>query len=106
MLRDAKEASERFAREGNVKVFWDRLWQIEPVLFAQELVSLCDSAIVEACARSHRLPSGPLHDAAKVARAGVPMLRALTPSHQLLVFSPLAQRRLRRLYRLTSQPPI
>src|SRR5882724_4068607 len=33
MLQEAKEARERFAREGNVKASWDRLWQIEPVLF-------------------------------------------------------------------------
>jgi N-carbamoyl-L-amino-acid hydrolase len=33
---------------------------------------LCDQAIVETCGASHRLPSGPLHDAAEVARAGVP----------------------------------
>src|SRR6266568_2193090 len=31
MLEAAKDASERFAKEGNVKVSWDRLWQIEPV---------------------------------------------------------------------------
>jgi hydantoinase/carbamoylase family amidase len=80
MLRAAKEASERFARQGEVKVFWDRLWQIEPVLFAPELVSLCDSAIVESYGRSHRLPSGPLHDAAEVARAGVPTVMMFVQS--------------------------
>jgi transposase-like protein len=42
----------------------------------------------------------------KAGRTGDPTLRALTPSHQQLVFSPLAQHRLRRLYRLTSRPPI
>jgi hydantoinase/carbamoylase family amidase len=80
MLRAAKEASERFAREGNLKVCWDRLWQIEPVLFASELVSLCDSAIVETSGRSHRMPSGPLHDAAEVARAGVPTVMMFVQS--------------------------
>src|SRR5262245_24488773 len=30
MLKEAREASERFAREGNVTVAWERLWQIEP----------------------------------------------------------------------------
>jgi hydantoinase/carbamoylase family amidase len=80
MLHDAKEASERFAREGNVKVSWDRLWQIEPVLFASELVSLCDSAIVDTYGRSHRMPSGPLHDAAEVARAGVPTVMMFVQS--------------------------
>jgi hydantoinase/carbamoylase family amidase len=80
MLRAAREASERFAREGDVKVSWDRLWQIEPVLFASELVSLCDSAILETYGRSHRMPSGPLHDAAEVARAGVPTVMLFVQS--------------------------
>jgi hydantoinase/carbamoylase family amidase len=80
MLHDAKEASERFAREGNVKVSWNRLWQIEPVLFASELVSLCDSAIVDTYGRSYRMPSGPLHDAAEVARAGVPTVMMFVQS--------------------------
>jgi hydantoinase/carbamoylase family amidase len=80
MLQAAKEASERFAREGNVKVSWDRLWQIEPVLFASELVSLCDSAIVDTYGRSYRMPSGPLHDAAEVARAGVPTVMMFVQS--------------------------
>src|SRR6478736_6808081 len=30
MLKEAKEASERFAAEGNVKVSWERIWQIAP----------------------------------------------------------------------------
>src|SRR6185312_10530122 len=30
MLKEAKEASERFAKEGNVTVIWERLWQIDP----------------------------------------------------------------------------
>jgi hydantoinase/carbamoylase family amidase len=80
MLHAAKEVSERFAREGNVKVSWDRLWQIEPVLFASELVSLCDEAIVDTYGRSHRMPSGPLHDAAEVARAGVPTVMMFVQS--------------------------
>src|SRR2546421_7496941 len=46
MLKEAKEASERFAREGNVTVSWERLWQIEPVLFHKELVQMCSDAIV------------------------------------------------------------
>ena len=68
----AKTASEKFARDGNVDVAWERLWNIEPILFNKELVDLCDQSITETGAKPHRLPSGPLHDAAEVARAGVP----------------------------------
>jgi len=80
MLQDAKDAAERFAGEGNVAVAWDRLWQIEPVLFEKELIGFCDEAIAETCGRRHRLPSGPLHDAAEVARAGVPTVMMFVQS--------------------------
>ncbi|MDB6016188.1 MAG: amidase, hydantoinase/carbamoylase family [Pedosphaera sp.] len=80
MLSEAKAASEKFAREGNVKVTWERLWQIEPVLFNPRLIDLCDEAIGETCGQRHRLPSGPLHDAAEVARAGVPTVMMFVQS--------------------------
>lgn len=80
MLEEAKDASQRFAQEGNVTVAWERLWQIEPIPFGDELIELCDGAIRETCAQSHRLPSGPLHDAAEVARAGVPTVMMFVQS--------------------------
>ncbi len=80
MLDDAKTASETFAREGNVKVSWERLWQIAPRPFNDELIALCDEAIRETCGKSHRLPSGPLHDAAEVAAAGVPTVMMFVQS--------------------------
>jgi N-carbamoyl-L-amino-acid hydrolase len=80
MLSEAREASERFAREGNVEVAWDRLWQIDPRPFHEELIALCDAAIRETCGVSHRLPSGPLHDAAEVAAAGIPTVMMFTQS--------------------------
>ncbi len=70
MNRAAREASERFAAEENIEVEWERIWQIEPILF--ELADLADEAVREVAGTSHRLPSGPLHDAAEVSRAGVP----------------------------------
>jgi hydantoinase/carbamoylase family amidase len=71
LLRQAQEASERFATEEHVEVAWERIWNIEPILFDETLVGLCDEACREVAGTSHRLPSGPLHDAAEVARAGV-----------------------------------
>ena len=72
MLADAKECSERFAAEESIDVSFDRIWSIEPILFDPELIELADKAILEVTPTSHRLPSGPLHDAAEVSRAGVP----------------------------------
>jgi len=80
MLNEAKTASEKFAREGNVTVAWERLWQIAPRPFNDELIGLCDEAIRETYGKSHRLPSGPLHDAAEVAAAGVPTVMMFVQS--------------------------
>ena len=80
MLAEAKAASERFAAEGQVRVAWERIWQIAPRPFHDELIALCDEAIRETCGKSHRLPSGPLHDAAEVARAGVPTVMMFVQS--------------------------
>ena len=80
MLHEAKDAGDRFAKEGNVKVLWNRLWQIEPVLFNKDLINMCSDAISETCGKTHRMPSGPLHDAAEVARAGVPTVMMFVQS--------------------------
>ncbi|MCX6953283.1 MAG: hydantoinase/carbamoylase family amidase [Verrucomicrobia bacterium] len=80
MYAEAKEASERFAREGGVSVSWERLWHIAPRPFHPELIALCEAAIKETAGVSHRLPSGPLHDAAEVAGAGVPTIMMFVQS--------------------------
>jgi N-carbamoyl-L-amino-acid hydrolase len=80
MLAEAKQASERFAQEEKVDAAWQRLWQIEPIPFQPELIELADAAIRETCGVSHRLPSGPLHDAAEVCRAGVPTVMLFVQS--------------------------
>jgi N-carbamoyl-L-amino-acid hydrolase len=80
LLWDARDASESFAEDGNVTVKWERLWQIEPVLFDKNLIQLCADSISETCGKVHRLPSGPLHDAAEVARAGVPTVMMFVQS--------------------------
>jgi len=80
MLAEARDASARFAAEGRVAVAWERIWHIEPILFDPALLAACDAAVVETCGRAHRLPSGPLHDAAEVARAGVPTVMLFVQS--------------------------
>src|ERR687893_420218 len=64
MLKTAKEASENVAKEEGVTTEWERLWQIEPIPFDEELIELAEGAVNEVAGKSHRLPSGPLHDAA------------------------------------------
>jgi beta-ureidopropionase / N-carbamoyl-L-amino-acid hydrolase len=80
MLADAKTASERFAGEHDLEVEWERIWNIEPILFDPELIELADESIREVAGSSHRLPSGPLHDAAEVSRSGVPTVMLFVQS--------------------------
>jgi hydantoinase/carbamoylase family amidase len=80
MLLLAQEASDRFAHEENLDVEWERIWNIEPILFDDALIELADDAVREITGSSHRLPSGPLHDAAEVARAGVPTVMLFVQS--------------------------
>ncbi len=72
MLAEAMAASERFAAEEGCTVQWSKIWSIDPIPFDHHLVGFCEQAIQEVAGVAHRLPSGPLHDAAEVARAGIP----------------------------------
>ena len=80
MLEAAQDASRRFAEEERIDVEWERIWQIEPILFDETLVGFAEEAVTEVAGTSHRLPSGPLHDAAEVARAGVPTVMLFVQS--------------------------
>jgi N-carbamoyl-L-amino-acid hydrolase len=80
MLAEAREASERFAVDEDLEVDWERVWAIEPILFDDGLIELADEAVTEVAGQSHRLPSGPLHDAAEVARAGIPTVMLFVQS--------------------------
>ena len=85
MLAEAKAASERFAVEegcsdDNRKVEWSKIWSIEPIPFDATLIRYCEDAIREVAGSSHSIPSGPLHDAAEVARLGVPTVMMFVQS--------------------------
>jgi hydantoinase/carbamoylase family amidase len=67
MLAEARDVSERIARENNVVVAWRRIWKIEPRPFDLRLIELCDEAVRDVTGDAPRLPSGPLHDAAEMA---------------------------------------
>jgi N-carbamoyl-L-amino-acid hydrolase len=80
MLDEAKRASEKIAQAEKIEVEWDRIWNIEPILFDDALIELADESIRELAGTSHRLPSGPLHDAAEVSRAGIPTVMLFVQS--------------------------
>lgn len=80
MHREAREASERFAGEEGCTVEWSRIWSIEPIPFHPELIALCRDAVTEVAGSCPALPSGPLHDAAEVARSGIPTVMMFVQS--------------------------
>jgi len=83
MFLEAKEASWRFAKEERCTVEWSRIWSIEPIPFHPDLIVLCREAIAETVPPGTSvpsLPSGPLHDAAEVSRAGIPTVMMFVQS--------------------------
>jgi beta-ureidopropionase / N-carbamoyl-L-amino-acid hydrolase len=86
MLREAREASSRFAAQERCTVEWSKVWSIEPIPFHPELIELCEEAILETvknsetAENSYRMPSGPLHDTAEVARVGIPAVMMFVQS--------------------------
>ena len=82
MYREAREKSAQFAKEEGCTVEWSRIWSIAPEPFHSQLIAFCEESIREVAGRSHRLPSGPLHDAAEVSRAGIPTTMMFVQSLQ------------------------
>ncbi len=81
MVDDARAAGARIAEEEGVDVTWRTIYQSPPQLFHPHLVDLCDEAIREVNAgASHRMPSGPGHDAIEMAWAGVPTVMLFVQS--------------------------
>jgi N-carbamoyl-L-amino-acid hydrolase len=80
MYREAQQKSSQFAQEEGCTVEWSRIWNIAPEPFHPALIELCEEAIRETAGRSHRMPSGPLHDAAEVSRAGIPTVMLFVQS--------------------------
>lgn len=72
IVAETFDTAQRTAKEEGVTVDWQTTWAIEPIAFVPELIALADQAIESVADRSHRLFSGPLHDAAEVCRSGVP----------------------------------
>jgi N-carbamoyl-L-amino-acid hydrolase len=72
MYAEAQQKSRQFAAEEGCTLEWSRIWNIAPEPFHPELIELCAAAIRETGCNPLRLPSGPLHDAAEVSRAGIP----------------------------------
>jgi hydantoinase/carbamoylase family amidase len=76
VLRDlherADESSREIAMQERVGVEWSPLFRVSPIHFDADMVEAASAIITDLQGVDARLPSGPLHDAARVAEAGVP----------------------------------
>jgi hydantoinase/carbamoylase family amidase len=68
MLADARESCEQAATDHGCEVELRYVWSIPPIPFDDRLIGLARDAVVEAGGKDTAIPSGPLHDAAEMAR--------------------------------------
>jgi N-carbamoyl-L-amino-acid hydrolase len=72
-LHDAAvAASHSIAGDERVEVEWSPLFRVSPIHFDADMVEAAGAIVTDLQGADARLPSGPLHDAARVAEAGVP----------------------------------
>ena len=69
---EAERVSRTIATEEQVEVAWSPLFRIAPIPFDGHLIESAAAIVADLQGSDMRLPSGPLHDAARVAEAGVP----------------------------------
>jgi hydantoinase/carbamoylase family amidase len=79
MLAEARDACQQAARDFGCEAELEHLWSIPPIPFDDRLIELAREAVVEAGGKDTALPSGPLHDAAEMARL-IPTVMLFTSS--------------------------
>jgi hydantoinase/carbamoylase family amidase len=77
---EAEQSSRSIAEQEDVEVEWSPLFRIAPIPFDPGLIETAASVIEQLQGTDMRLPSGPLHDAARVAEAGVPTVMLFVKS--------------------------
>ena len=68
MFEEAKTITNEMAKKYQVDVKWDKIYSIDPTLFDEKLIKLCQEAIKEEVGEETTMFSGPLHDAVEMAR--------------------------------------
>ena len=68
MNDDARAAAAKAASDHGVKVTWEKIWTIDPTIFNAHLTELCKQAVAEETGEATTIFSGPLHDAAEMAK--------------------------------------
>jgi beta-ureidopropionase / N-carbamoyl-L-amino-acid hydrolase len=80
MVAGLAEIVERIAAEESVVPNIEMLWSINPIKFEPELVEFAADAVEAHSGVREIMPSGPMHDSAEMARAGVPTIMMFVPS--------------------------
>jgi hydantoinase/carbamoylase family amidase len=68
MLSEAREACERAAEDHGCEVELKHVWSIPPIPFDDRLIAMARQAVEQVGGKDTAIPSGPLHDAAEMAR--------------------------------------
>ena len=68
MLAEAREACEQAAADQGCEVELRHVWSIPPIPFDERLIELAQEAVTASGGKDTAIPSGPLHDAAEMAR--------------------------------------
>jgi hydantoinase/carbamoylase family amidase len=68
MLAEAREACDQAAADHGCEVELKHIWSIPPIPFDERLIGFARRAVREAGGKDTAIPSGPLHDAAEMAR--------------------------------------
>ena len=68
MLSEARVACEQAAADHGCELELRHLWRIPPIPFDERLIALARESVVAAGGKDTAIPSGPLHDAAEMAR--------------------------------------
>jgi len=68
MNDDARAVSAKAASDQSVVVNWEKIWTIAPTMFDARLTELCKQAVEEETGEPTTIFSGPLHDAAEMAK--------------------------------------
>jgi N-carbamoyl-L-amino-acid hydrolase len=68
MLSEAREACDKAASDHGCEVELKHLWSIPPIPFDDRLIGFARQAVQDAGGKDTAIPSGPLHDAAEMAR--------------------------------------
>lgn len=80
LVAGLEELVHRIAAEEKVEVVVETLWSIDPIAFHPDLVQFAADIVQNRSGLRHLMPSGPMHDSAEMARAGIPTVMMFTPS--------------------------